>query len=325
MLRVRQSLFFWFLHITRVILEPQPCLVYPPGQAWATLPTMVSLQLYTNTWTAQLNVADNSNNIVACLSLKPDEEGHAEVALYSGYCGNDLLNATKWPLQAFAIDSWADVNVTAIDHELHFSLLTPPSAASIISAPTASLPSYISLHTAKSSAAVTYNCYKGCKFFLMLDSSDAIQMATLTNTATFFINPRPSFRKIHFQPTASEVQTSHSSFTLGDPNITTGAWNKVLVEFQEEKYEVAVYHHDQLSADEEITVNKYDRIYIKIEGAAYWSLNCEPQIRQESSPSLPKWSDVVWYHLVLILWFTVLSLLGSVGDLILTLRSQSCV
>lgn len=129
MLRVQQLfILLCLLHINQVMPEAVPCLVYSPGHAWTTLPTLVSLQPTTPNWGVQLHLRDQQNSTFACLRLESEgSHSHVDMALYTGHCGEDLLNTTKWPSQLFTAKSWTDLHISLVDNEIVFSLLTPAS------------------------------------------------------------------------------------------------------------------------------------------------------------------------------------------------------
>ena len=67
------------------------------------------------------------------------------------------------------------------------------------------------MDTGKSTVGISYNCAGGCKYFSLSNGGDKVIMDKVDkerDSATFFINPQPNFRKVLIEATSSDPQVS---------------------------------------------------------------------------------------------------------------------
>ncbi|KAK8754279.1 hypothetical protein OTU49_015323, partial [Cherax quadricarinatus] len=281
MLRPRNILLFILLmlfsvfSIRQVIPQSVPCLVYPPGHACATLPTIVSLQPTSITWVAHLYVK-NSSKIFTCLRLEP-QQGQIDVKLYRGQCGTDVFNRTTWPKNFFTAGSWTNLHVRIVKDEAAFSISGHYSASISLTIDTTSADFFTCLDHQEAVLAA-YDCYSGCYFYSTPKSLNKTKLMSLVITSTFFLYALPEFKSLHFSARFSNYIGGYPHPVRKTLNRIpdTFTWNKVQVVIQKDKY--LVYVNDQLVLESEpYPINPLADISVVTEGPVFYSIECKPQ------------------------------------------------
>ncbi|KAK8754278.1 hypothetical protein OTU49_015318, partial [Cherax quadricarinatus] len=270
------QMLFSITSIRLVIPQNVPCLVYPPGHACATLPTRVSLRPTSITWVANLYVKNNSK-IFNSLRLV-HQQGQIYVKLYLEHCGTDIVTTSSWPKSLFTTGSWTNLEVGIKKDKVEFSI-SEHSSTSIFSTIDSTSADFFICHEHQEAVLAAYDCYSGCYIYSSPKSPITTKLISLVISSTFFLHTLPDFKSLQFTAT---FRNSFGGFPrpvrktmkriLG--NFT---WNKVEVVIHKDIYRVYVNTHSVL-ASENYAINPLAEVSVFVEGGAFYSIECEPQV-----------------------------------------------
>lgn len=313
----------------QVIFEAVPCQVGPPGHTWTTL---ISVRPRNNTWTARLYIEDSQDTPCSplyCLLLQ-GQGNHTDLKLFSGQCEEDqLINKTKWA-RSQPHSSWVNISVAGMEKTVNFSLMSQHSAPSLASE-MKDIPSRIWLQTDERSVM---QCQDGCSAYSEHDLTKKLQLMRITNSSSFKIYPRPSFKSLLFRPTLVNAISDVKGFTPPDEKqfnasvITPGKWHEIQVQIIDKDYQVKVDDHQVFDFSSKLGDQALGEVKIFMDGGAYWTPDCQLELNLtmnsvtdkdcNQTPQIPQNQNVLTVVLVL----TVVSVVGGVVDLILIFRLQ---
>ncbi|KAG7158742.1 hypothetical protein Hamer_G011414 [Homarus americanus] len=266
------------LHISYTTLRAYPCQVYPPGRAWAALPTLVSLRPTTTIWSTQIHILDLETRLLACILLMP-RKGKLDVFMSTGDCGSTVVNKSIWDIKDFGQDSWTNVEVSVKDSKLKLnvrgtrqSMMTP-----IPDLPYNLVVMVDNTHT----VSVSFGCPRGCYIISELPKSSL----KLGRETTFFVLPFRKLKKLKFRVHLKSCFRNEDvgKKDLGLPPLREDQWNVVNFKVEDDKYTVEVNGQQELLVTFATTYcHRSSDFYLSVEGEALWSFNCKPE--SEMSP-----------------------------------------
>ena len=300
--------------------------MYPPDNAWTTLPTLVSLQPTSGStnWAAKVYVTDqqNSNNVVACLEVE-SEGDQVDVKLFTGQCGQKYIRGTSWVTDQSTSESWTDISVNFTQNKLQFLFFDESGEDNSIMDVSLNISSTLSVYTVPEQASVSYNCQKGCRFF-STSSQESVLVETLKESAVVSIFPLPGFRSIHFHITTSETHSAPVTKSLNQSNFFVDKWQTVDVKMQAREYQVLVDGQKLLMDSTSFSTYTLKTMDVYVDGEAYWSSKCQPKMTSASTSTTSPTARLSFQVLLLQadLMLTVVAMVGCFVILALVARQH---